>query len=335
MHVGHDQEAVEQRTGGIKQREILLVGAHGEDQAFLRHGQKFGFEFADIHRRVLDQRRHLVEQVGVVAQAGVLARGLAHQLRVDVGAPLGEGRNHLAFGQQRALIRVGVGNLQFAAAHEAVSHGHLAGVEVEHPARHHAVAVQQDERVHRAHELRLARPPAHHLGNRQRLDGEADHLGEHRVELRAGNGVGVEQRLGLAVHAPLEGGHQRRVDALGGELLEQRRLGRAVGVEGHRHRHQFFGHFTRRRSITHTGDGHRQPPRRGKGMAARVGVGQIAGHQFGVNRARKALAQLGQCLGRQLFGEQFDEQGCGTHCAPSVAVAAPSIGKPSASREAK
>ena len=47
---------------GVEQREILLVGLHGQDQAFLRHGQKFGLELADQDVRALDQGGDFVEQ---------------------------------------------------------------------------------------------------------------------------------------------------------------------------------------------------------------------------------------------------------------------------------
>jgi hypothetical protein len=46
----------------VEQREVLLVLLHRQDQAFLRHGQEFGLELADIDRRPFDQRRDLVEQ---------------------------------------------------------------------------------------------------------------------------------------------------------------------------------------------------------------------------------------------------------------------------------
>ena len=46
----------------VGQREVLLVLLHGQDQAFLRHGEERGVERAGVHHRPFDQRRHLVEQ---------------------------------------------------------------------------------------------------------------------------------------------------------------------------------------------------------------------------------------------------------------------------------
>ena len=55
----------------------------------------------------------------------------------------------------------------------------------EHLAGHDFLAVQHDEAVHRPHELRLARAPAHELRNRQRLECRIDLRGEHFAEHRA------------------------------------------------------------------------------------------------------------------------------------------------------
>ena len=41
LDVRHDQEARAQLAVRVGQREILLVGLHGQDQAFLRHLQEF------------------------------------------------------------------------------------------------------------------------------------------------------------------------------------------------------------------------------------------------------------------------------------------------------
>ncbi len=145
LHVGDDEEAVEQLAGAVEEREVLLVGAHGQDQAFLRHGEEFGLELAHVHRRVLDQRGDLVEQVGVFVQQRTLLRRLGQQLALDVGAALGEAGDDLALGEQRGLVGVGAGDVDVAAAHEAVAARRTAGIEVERAARHHFGAVQQGE----------------------------------------------------------------------------------------------------------------------------------------------------------------------------------------------
>ena len=54
---------------GVEQREVLLVGLHRQDQAFLRHGEELGLEAAEQHVGPLDQRGHFVEQRLVVDRA--------------------------------------------------------------------------------------------------------------------------------------------------------------------------------------------------------------------------------------------------------------------------
>jgi hypothetical protein len=68
--------------------------------------------------------------------SGALAAGLGDELLLDVGAALGEIGDHLALGQQRGLVGVGAGDVDVAAAHEAVAAGGAAGLDVEHAAGH-------------------------------------------------------------------------------------------------------------------------------------------------------------------------------------------------------
>ena len=329
LHVGDDQEAVEQLAVGGEEREILLVRAHRQDQAFLRHRQELGFELAHVHRGMFDQRGHLVEQVGVLAEAGVQQAGFGDELLLDVGATFGEVGNHLAFGQQGRLVGVGTDDVDIAAAHEAVALGRTAGLDVEHAARHHVGAMQHGQLVGRTHEGGVAVAPAHHLGNRQRLEGVLHDAAKHLGKQRAGHGAGVEQGLGLAIHAALEAGYGRQGNALGFELLGQGRGGLAIGAQGHRHRHDLLGHVLRRRGGQHVGHGHRQTARGGEPAELTVGGDKATGTQAGNDSIGESLAEFRQGLGGQLFGEQFNEQGRAGHHAASFL----SIGKPRASRE--
>ena len=90
VHVADDQEAVRQAAAGrIEQREVLLVQAHGQDQAFLRHLQELLFELAHVDGGVFDQGRDFVQQrghFGIVAQRGVEAAGMVQQLALDLVA---------------------------------------------------------------------------------------------------------------------------------------------------------------------------------------------------------------------------------------------------------
>ena len=60
--VADHQELVCQFTLRIKQREILLVRLHRQDQAFLRHVEKFFLKCTKQDVRTLDQSRYFVQK---------------------------------------------------------------------------------------------------------------------------------------------------------------------------------------------------------------------------------------------------------------------------------
>ena len=88
--VAHHQEPVGQPPRRIQQGKVLLVGLHGEDQAFLWHGQELGVEFAHQHIGPLDQGGHFVQQRGVRYDLHAAPDTDAGQgnLSLDLGAPL-------------------------------------------------------------------------------------------------------------------------------------------------------------------------------------------------------------------------------------------------------
>ena len=53
-HIGDDEEFGQQLPVGGEQRKILLILAHGEDQAFLGHLEKRGVELPRVNGRELD-----------------------------------------------------------------------------------------------------------------------------------------------------------------------------------------------------------------------------------------------------------------------------------------
>ena len=71
----------------------------------------------------------------------------------DRGAALREARDHLAFGAQRLLVGVGVGDLDVGAAEEAMAAGQAAGVEPEGASRNDVGAVQRHQPVRRPDEI--------------------------------------------------------------------------------------------------------------------------------------------------------------------------------------
>ena len=249
-------------------------------------------------------------QVGVFAQGGALAAGLGDELLLDVGAALGEIGDHLALGQQRGLVGVGAGDVDVAAAHEAVAAGGTAGLDVEQLPGTDAGAVEHRELVGRAHEGGVAVTPAHHLGDGQRLESVLHDAGEHLGELGAGHRAGVEQGLGLAVEAALEAGNGRQGDALGfGAFLVRAAVGWPLASRATETGMILLGDFAGGGLGQHAGQGHGQAARGGEPAEGAVGRGQTARTQAGGDAVGKGLAELRQGLGREFFGEQFYEQG--------------------------
>ena len=128
-------------------------------------------ELADVDARVLDQRRDLVEQGLIFAEAGVLLLRFGLQLRVDLGFALARSR------PAPCLRRAASSRIRPRCA-STISPAPMKrwprvrccpDCQSEHRARHDARAVQHHQAVHRPHELRLARAPAHDFRNRQRL----------------------------------------------------------------------------------------------------------------------------------------------------------------------
>ena len=189
--------------------------------------------------------------------------------------------------------------------------------------------------MHRTHESGVAIAPAHHLGNGQGLDRILHDGREHVREPSTRHGGGVEQRLGLAVHAALKAGDGIDGDALGFHLLEQSGRGLALGVERDRHRHELFGDFPGGALGRDMGHCHRQAARAGVAAQSRIERGEPPGLQAFGNARGEGFAQTRQGLGRQLFGEQFNKQGCGRSRHHAASLPALSIGKPSASRDSK
>ena len=62
LDVADQQEAMRELARVVGQREVFLVLLHGQDQAFLRHGEEGGVECAGVNGRPFDQRGDFVEQ---------------------------------------------------------------------------------------------------------------------------------------------------------------------------------------------------------------------------------------------------------------------------------
>ncbi len=135
--VADDQEAVRQRAGRVEQRKVLLVRLHRQDQALGRDLEELGIELAGEHVRPLDQRRHLVEQGGVVEHDQLGGVGRGDELADDLGAALGEAGDDRALVAQLGGVAAGVAQLDPRPLRlEPVALGDAAGVEAERRDRH-------------------------------------------------------------------------------------------------------------------------------------------------------------------------------------------------------
>ncbi|MNX84839.1 hypothetical protein D3C86_1166540 [compost metagenome] len=314
--VRHDQEAVAQVAGGVGQREILLVGLHGQDQAFLRHGQEGFLEVAGIDHRPLDQRVHFVQQG--VRHDHLVGAGCLEQGGADALAAVGIARHHAALVlQQRGVFRR-VRDLDAARRQEAVALRDIAGRQAEHGHRHDLGAEQRDQAVRGAHEVHrgaVRALVAHQLRNRQLAERLVQRGLEAVGQRGPTGGVAVEQRLGLAVggafqRLPVDLGH---ADGLGqrGQFLAERGGGGAVGVQRHGDGQDLLALLAVGGAAAHAGHQCGQAARRGERGHAGAGLEQVARAQAVSQALREGIAQAGERLGRQLFGEQFDQQRIG------------------------
>ena len=327
--VADHQKPVRQPALGVQQRKVLLVGLHGQDQALLRHAQKFLFKFAHQHIGPLDQRGHLVQQRRVVNGAGALAHfgsgGL--QLARNLGAALGERGNHRAFVPQ--LCGVAVGAVQHHRVHggfKTVAVRGVASVQAQRGDRHHAAAMQRHQPVRRAHKAHAApaghvaaggQLVAHHFGDGQLGQCFVQRLLQAFGQRGTACGAVVEQGVGLAIGRALQRGHGAgrvaHVGADGSKFFQQRGCGIAGSVQAHRHRHELVRLRPVGRLRRHRRDVRGQPARRSVGGQLRAGSRQTLGLQLRQQHAAKGVAQFLQHLGRQFFDKQFNKKVLGGH----------------------
>ena len=338
--VADDQKPVRQFPAGIEQRKVLLVGLHGENQAFLRDLEELRLEFTDQHIGPLDQAGDLIEQGLVVDRSRAIPNGGrgALELAHDVGAALGKTGRHRAVTGQGGGIAVGVGDDNGRHGRlETVAVRAIARAQSQHLDRHHGAAMQGDEAVRRSHKMHAA--PArqiavglqlvtHDLRNRQAGNGVLERLLQASVQACARHQAVIEQGLGLAVGTSSERGHRchrvRHIGAQRLQLLDQRRRGAAFGVQRDAHGHQLLLQCLVGGLEPDIRDVRGQPARRGKGGHRRVRCQQTLGSELRRQLGGKGFTQLLQRLGRQFFDKQFNQQvfhdgfTCSTHARGAI-----------------
>ncbi len=168
FQIGNDQETRAQAAGSVGQCEIFLVGLHGQDQAFLRHGQIFFLEMAGIYHRPFDQRVDFIEQA--FRHQHLVITGLCQQCGTNFFLARFNTGDSLAIRFQPRCIVFCMRQRQFAAGQKAVAQCGAAGLQTEYADRHDSITVQRNQPVHRTHELHggaIGALVAHQFRNRQ------------------------------------------------------------------------------------------------------------------------------------------------------------------------
>src|SRR5690606_28032150 len=174
-HVADDQETMrELASGGFEQREILLIQAHGQNQAFRGDFQTGWVELAHIDGRMLNERCHFVQQgvdLRVVADGGAQVGGMTLQLLQDIRTAGLEARYDLALFEQLRFVGVGCRDIDDAFRHEAMTFGTASGRETERLHGHDVLTPQCDQTARRSYEAdaghAVGQLVAHYLGDRE------------------------------------------------------------------------------------------------------------------------------------------------------------------------
>ena len=347
--VADDEELVGQLAGGVQKREILLIGLHGQDEAFLGHGEEFGLELSNQHVRALDQGGDFIEQGVVVDRLAANLGGSGCELAGNLGAALGKGGDHGAVAEQLGGVFIGIGkNHGFDGRFEAVALRFATGFQAENGDRNNIGAVQGDQRMRRTDEIDAA--PAigqlitHDLGNRQGGERRFDGLLQSLAQRRALGQAVVEQDVGLAVVFAAQAGDSCGIGTQGCQLLEQCRCGIAGGIETDGDRHQLLHHRPVGGDDGDIGDVGSEAARRGVGSDGCGRRRQTGIFQRGCKGGGKRFTELLQRLRRQFLDEEFDEQILGSHlqaaffsiwARTSAAHSFGAIGKPRRARESR
>ena len=210
LDVGDRDEPRHQPALCVAHREVALVLLHRRDRHLGRQLEELRVEAAGERHRPFDQGRDLVEQRGV--DDGVAADALRR--RRDAGAdgfaPRVDVGHDLAALQQRRHVGRRRRQTDRLRRHEAVAVGEVAGAHPEYLGVDHLATEQHHDPVHRAHELRLARAPAHAPGDRQRIERRGHDAGQQRRRRRARLGAAIDQPLALGRCQPSRAPTPRR-----------------------------------------------------------------------------------------------------------------------------
>ena len=344
LHVRDDQESRLQSAVRIEERKILLVGAHGQDQALLRHLQERRFEGAHVDRWPLDQCGHFIKQGGdrrLIAKRCTQFAGLIAKCLLDARATIGKRGDHPPALLQHRLVLHRIGEFDIGFALEAVPLRDPSGLQSERRRCKHRRAMQHHQAMGRAHEADICLPVGqlilHDLGDRQFCDRVLDQRRNCISKRRTGHGRAQVEAFLLAVGGP---GQCLGRGALLVSPFAQGQCRLTFRVQSDRNRGALDLDCACVGSLANRIHPHSQTPGRREDIDLRIRRAQALLFQTLGDRGGKGFAQPQEGLGRELFGEQFDEQRVVCHSGDLRHQATfrsgdPSIGNPSRSREAK
>ena len=280
-----------ERALRVGEREIFLVGAHGELDHLARDFEEGGVEPAE-------QRHRPFGQPGIFDQEPLVLHQLEPSFASrrcgavgDDAAALGGIEDDVAGAQLLGII-VGRADGDDPGMVEAVADGRRARADSGDLELDDLLAQQSDDALQGAHPAHVARAPAHRLGPGKGADDGGDRLGKHRGGRAPGPVDDGEVRaVALDKLVLAEAGLAQEPF----ERLGRRRGARPLGLLAHR-----FG-LGRKAARDQ-----RQPAR------SRVGLYRLCGEpgllKLGLKKRGQVLASLGLHPGGNFLGEELEQE---------------------------
>src|SRR5262245_1661338 len=186
--------------------------------------------------------------------------------------------------------------------------GHPASRDAEDFAGDDRIAVQQDDPVHGADELRRALPPAHAARDRQAVEGRLHDAWQKLGRRLAGAGRAAEEELALRVFDARE---FMEADAagLGEGRCRARRLAGRVESGGYRRAPALDALL--RLPVEELRNADREPARRKKRLCG--AVREARGLEAGDEPVPERLAEGGEALRRHFLGADLDQEIVAVH----------------------
>ena len=299
--VGGADEVRGQRAGGVGQREIFLVGAHGELDHLARDGKEGGIEPAQQRHRPFGEAGIFGDEPLVGHDAEPLRGGGGGGPVADQLAAFGLIQNDVRGAQlERIIVRRTDRDRPMMV--ETVADGGGPRDDAGDLDRHHHLVEQRHDALQRPHPAQCGGAgrlcaPAHRFGPGKATDDRGHRVRQHRGGGAAGAfGDGIEDHVALGV-GPFDQLIARQPGLA--EEPGQRLCGRIGARALHLLRHRLGGERQAARD-------QREPARGGVGLDR--GGGEAGPGQFGGEQPRQIGARLVLHPRGDFFGEQFEQE---------------------------